>query len=397
MKAPVDSASERCPVCETPAPAAFYDGGEVPVFVNVLHDSREAARAAPQGRIELACCTACGHVWNRAFEPERLAYAPGYENSLHGSPTFVAWAESRARALVQHHRLSGARAVDVGGGRGEFAALLVAAGAGRALVVDPSAPTEGPSPSSSAVHVERRLFAPSDVDPETRLLLTRHVVEHIDRPTTFVTALAAAARHQGAGLYIEVPNALFTLRDLGLWDLIYEHCGYYTPSSLRTLCQRAGLSEVSLTEDFHGQFLAAEAPPRAEPNSAGDLPDAAEVSRMAQRFGVAANDLILRWGEWLERQRGRRVALWGVGAKGATFLGRVPGGESIVCGADVNPRKHGRFVAGTGHPIVAPTELRALGVEVLIVLNPAYVGEVSRSVRDLGLAGVEIFSTPDQP
>ena len=397
MKNPVDSASQRCPVCESPAPASFDDGGEVPVFVNVLHDSRDAARAAPRGRIELACCPKCGHVWNRAFEPERLAYAPGYENSLHGSPTFVAWAESRARALVQHHGLSGARAVDVGGGRGEFAALLVAAGAGRVLVIDPSAPTEGPLPSASAVHVERRLFGPSDVDPETRLLLTRHVVEHIDEPTAFVTALAAAARGQGAGIYIEVPNALFTLRDLGLWDLIYEHCGYYTPSSLRALCLRAGLREVSLTEDFHGQFLAAEAPPRAASHSQSDLPDVAEVSSLAQHFGVAASALTQRWADWLDRQTGRRVALWGLGAKGATFLSRVPGGESIVCGTDVNPRKHGRFVAGTGHPIVAPAELRELHIDALIVLNPAYVDEVRRSVAALGLAGIKILSAPDLP
>ena len=33
---------------------------------------------------------------------------------------------------------------------------------------------------------------------------------------------------------------LFTLRDLAIWDIIYEHCGYFVPESLASCFDEAG-------------------------------------------------------------------------------------------------------------------------------------------------------------
>jgi hypothetical protein len=40
--------------------------------------------------------------------------------------------------------------------------------------------------------------------------------------------------------YLEVPNGLFTLRDLGIWDLIYEHCQYFTAASFVAVVEAFG-------------------------------------------------------------------------------------------------------------------------------------------------------------
>gem|GEM_PF-4376242 len=72
-----------------------------------------------------------------------------------------------------------------------------------------------------------------------------------------------------------------------------------------------------------------------------------------------------------------KVALWGGGAKGATFANEVdPVGDLIDCVVDINPRKQGYFLPGTGHPIVSYRELPVRGVTDVILMNSNYRDEV---------------------
>lgn len=375
----------RCPVCNQSELEPFFDGGEVPLFVNVLHGDPGSAKSAARGRIELGGCQSCGFVRNIAFDESLLAYAPGYENSLHGSPTFQDWARDLSAGLVERHGLSGGRAVEIGGGRGEFMELLLEAGCAAGLVTDPSAPDDALEDRADLT-LERRLFDAADVTdttPPTKLILSRHVLEHIAEPMQFASMVADAARTAGAGVYLEVPNGLWTLRDLGIWDLIYEHCSYFTPSALTALLERAGLT-VEVAETFGGQFLSAEGRPGAAGASASEPAEAA-TARAA--FGQAHRDAVESWNERLDRWRaeGRRAAIWGAGSKGATFLNTVPSEGSIVCAVDVNERKWNRFVAGTGHPIVGPGALSATRVDTVIVMNPRYLEEISGMVQEAGV------------
>ena len=52
---------------------------------------------------------------------------------------------------------------------------------------------------------------------------------------------------------------------------------------------------------------------------------------------------------------------------------------------DINPRKEGMYVAGTGQPIVPPEFLRDYQADVVIVMNPIYIGEIQRVTHSLGL------------
>jgi len=72
------------------------------------------------------------------------------------------------------------------------------------------------------------------------------------------------------------------------------------------------------------------------------------------------------------------VAIWGAGAKGVTLVDLCdPERRLVACVVDINPRKQGRFVPGTGHPIVAPETLREKGIRHVIVMNPNYEQEVT--------------------
>jgi hypothetical protein len=59
-----------------------------------------------------------------------------------------------------------------------------------------------------------------------------------------------------------------------------------------------------------------------------------------------------------------------------------PDARRVAAVIDVNPAKQGRFLPGTGHPIVAPD--RAAAMAAVLVLNPNYTAEVAAALAGLG-------------
>ncbi|MDH5298928.1 MAG: hypothetical protein OEV91_07910, partial [Desulfobulbaceae bacterium] len=57
------------------------------------------------------------------------------------------------------------------------------------------------------------------------------------------------------------------------------------------------------------------------------------------------------------------------------------------CVVDMNPNKQDRYIPGTGHPIVAPTDLPRRGVKNVVLMNPNYRDE---NLRLLTEAGIEL-------
>jgi len=52
---------------------------------------------------------------------------------------------------------------------------------------------------------------------------------------------------------------------------------------------------------------------------------------------------------------------------------------------DINPNKHGKYIAGTGQKIVSPEFLRAYQPDVVIIMNPIYKSEIQQHLNRLGL------------
>jgi hypothetical protein len=192
-------------------------------------------------------------------------------------------------------------------------------------------------------------------------------------------------------LYFEVPNALLALRDLSVWNLVYEHPGNHTATSLAALFAAAGFEVLDLYESYERNFLGLEAR-RLERPAPGEPPAApvAETLRLAAALADHVAALRAAWRERLERlaAQGGRAAVWGAGAKGVSFLNllALAPGDASPAVVDVNPRKQGHFLPGTGQPILAPAALRALAPALVVVANPIYEAEVRAELRALGLA-----------
>ena len=68
------------------------------------------------------------------------------------------------------------------------------------------------------------------------------------------------------------------------------------------------------------------------------------------------------------------------------FLNQLEVASVISFVVDVNPYRQGTYLAGTGHEIVAPEELRALKPDTVIIMNSIYELEIREMLSEVGLA-----------
>jgi SAM-dependent methyltransferase len=375
-----NGSAASCPVCRSQSAKAVIDLGRLPVFCNVLWPSRELARNAPRGPLVLHLCEDCGMIGNSAFDSALVSYDGGYENSLHFSPTFQEYADRLVARLVDRYDLRRKTIVEIGSGRGDFLRMLCSAGSNTGVGFDPA--YEGPEfPAGDDVRLVADTFSRAHADLGADLVCCRHVLEHIEDPREFVTAIRDAM-DEGAVLYLEMPAAEYMLETAGVWDVIYEHCSFFTEPALRGLLESCGFEVLATGRDFGGQYLWAEASPsRAAKPSSTDASDLVEQARM---FAARSRAKVDEAGELLRSRKAASVALWGAGSKGVTFLNLVPAGTDIGSVVDVNPHKQGGHIAGAGQAVVPPEDLARRRVGTVLITNPLYREEVEARLADTG-------------
>jgi hypothetical protein len=81
-------------------------------------------------------------------------------------------------------------------------------------------------------------------------------------------------------------------------------------------------------------------------------------------------------------------AIWGAAAKGTTLANVMdPQNQRIPFLIDINPAKQGKYVPGTGHPILPPEHLRDRTGRVagILNMNPSYLEENRMILSQMGL------------
>ncbi|MDN3921585.1 class I SAM-dependent methyltransferase [Roseateles violae] len=372
----------RCPLCGGRELDTFVRRARQPVHQNLLADSAEAARGVARGQLDMSVCCACGFVFNSAFDAGLLSYGAQYDNTQSCSAHFEAYLDGLVRDLVERCGVRNSRIVEVGCGKGEFLRKLVSYPGARntGQGFDPS--YLGPaSDLDGRLQFHTRFYDADCADVPADVVICRHVIEHVAEPLPLLRSVHAALAQAGQPrVFFETPCVDWILRNQVVWDFFYEHCSLFSASTLGQAFERSGFKVERVDHVFEGQYLWLQASREPAPPSPGD----GRTLELARAYGRAEAQLRQRWQQRLAERPGR-IALWGAGAKGVTLANLVdPERRLIACVVDVNPNKQGRFLPGTGHPIVAPAELARHGVDAAVLMNPNYRQENLALLAALG-------------
>lgn len=369
----------------------FFTMLDVPIYCNLLWSDRQAALNCPKGDIKLAFCSDTGLITNVAFDPNKLDYDQDYENSLHYSPKFQQYAQSLAQDLVQRHQLKQKDIIEIGCGKGDFLISLCELGDNRGVGFDPSyVPRSEHEPLSDRVQFIQDFYSELYQTYSADFICCRHTLEHVTDPVKLLQPLRKAIGDRlETVIFFEVPNALDTFRHLAVWDIIYEHCCYFVPASLVKAFVDGGFEVKQVKEVFNGQFLCLEALPVSSDKgtAAVEVEPLETIRQDLATFTSKFNDKLAFWSDKLAqiRQKGQKAVAWGAGSKGVTFLNLLKEHDTVEYIVDLNPRKQGKYVAGSGQQIVAPEFLKEYQPELVIIMNPIYELEIRQLTRDLGL------------
>lgn len=384
-----------CPACDSGELVMGPRIDDVPVHVGVLWPSEQEARECPRGDIHLAFCRNCGFVHNALFDEALVDYSLSYDNALHYSSVFQEYEQELASYLVDRYDLHNDLIVEIGCGPAHFLGLLCQLGDNRGLGFDPSHdPAHLDELAVGRVEVVTGYYDETSRDIEAALLCARHVLEHIAEPLDMLRGLRRTLDGADTALYFEVPNALLALEQLSVWDLMYEHCGYFTTGSLERIFARSGFEVLAVREAYEGQFVSVEARPGVVKDDAVDNSELAKVASLVEAF---SEHLVLQKQAWDDRlseyhDEGKKTVVWGAGGKAVSFMSFLsePGLVDVL--VDVNPRKHGMYLAGSGQQIVSPESLVDLGPDVVVVMNALYRDEITETLDSLGLTETEVVT-----
>ncbi len=363
-----------CPVCGSRSTHSSVHRSALPVFQNVVWETCQAAKDAPSAPFELSTCKDCGFSFNGMFSSEAVTYDERYNNAV-PSDAFKQYYQSLISMLAKRFAIADGTVYDVGCGKGEFLQMFCAAVPGiYGIGIDPSCePVE-----RANFRLIRDVLKPSHFAPDTKLVVVRHVLEHIEKPVEFVEMLRTCV--PDVPVFVEVPDFDWIIRNRAFWDFCYEHCNYFTLESLAVALRAAGFRPIDQQTSFDGQYQWAICRPcdPARPPAGSGASAVADVAR----YDAVEKAEIDRVRKLADTNGG--LALWGMSTKGV-ILSVLLGDDRVLGGVDINPEKQGRFAGTSGVRINPPEWVLELPEGTpLLVMNPNYFDEISATVRELG-------------
>lgn len=326
----------------------------LPAFQNTLFASADAARRCVRGDLRLVQDLSTGFVHNAAFDPSVMQYDADYQNEQAHSAAFRVHLDQVLALILE--RFGGTRVLEIGCGKGAFLELL------RERGIDASG--IDPAYEGDADYIVKQPFAPG-IGIRAESIVLRHTLEHVRDPFAFLQNIAAA--NGGAGtIYIEVPCLDWILARHAWFDLFYEHVNYFRLDDVHRMFGRV----LDAGHLFGGQYLYAIADLASLTDPASNAPI---------RDARVPDDLFAGVQRALQHPARGRAIVWGAGAKGVMFAHHVVSrGGALDFAIDINPAKHGRFLASSALEVLPPQSPRAAltADDVVYVMNSNYLAEI---------------------
>jgi SAM-dependent methyltransferase len=373
-----------CPNCNSgDCCHPFYEVLGVPTNSCLLIEDRAQALGFPTGDIVLTVCHGCGFIFNAAWDVQRTIYSDQYEETQGFSPTFNTFNRALAEELISSCDIRGKTVLEIGCGKGEFLSLICELGGNRGIGYDPSFVPDRQR-SGQDIRFVREFFTEDTNETAPDLLCCKMTLEHIGETNRFVRSVRSVANQKDSIVFFQVPDVDRILKEGAFWDVYYEHCSYFSATSLRHLFTGTGFTVQRVWTGYDGQYLMILTRPAEQGSDvkSGDTDGVAAIIRMSGSFAAA---VARSRAAWLARLRnwaaaGQRTVLWGSGSKAVAFLTTLGMHDEVEHVVDINPYRAGKFLPVTGQRIVSPPFLRDYRPDNVVIMNPIYRDEIEREL-----------------
>lgn len=403
----------RCRICQqADMIEPLHSFGPQPV-AGYLDETANAARAAPRFPLQIMICTRCGLVQQSNDEAQALLLSKVYAQY---QPTYSMSATVRdyIEKFIDHSlAMAAARpgdlTVEIGSNDGGMLSLLNARKM-RALGVEPSKDLCSATRARGLL-VENGYFGGSFSDNlakihgSAKLILTRHTLEHAFDPLDFLRGISGLLAADGLAV-IEVPYVGLQMQNNQFQSLTFQHITHFSLISLSSALRAAGLTliDARFVNMDGGSVVAFASKGKGAP--ARFIADGVTLERavyMDQPRGHS--DYFASVGHIIETTRshvvkisksGASVGAYGAGSKGQALLNMlsldVPLIDFVI---DDTPGYAGRFIPGTGIPVIAGTDPIAENCDTVLVTAPTHVHEIVAKERQrLGRHARFLATTP---
>jgi SAM-dependent methyltransferase len=333
---------------------------------NKLHNSLKSALKEKKANTTLYRCKDCGFLFNASFNPKNTKYSSKYDNSQEHSPYFLGYLKKIAERLTKKYNLKNKSVVEVGCGKGYFLKLLYDYGVNDIRGFDPSYINFNPLIDKLVV---KEYFNIKNIKRKVDFIICRHVLEHVPDPREFISSIAKCLKDDGI-MYFEFPSLEWIIKNKVFFDFFYEHCNYFTKSSIIALFDQFGFKNVKFNYGLRGQYFQLEisrSPKKRYNFRSMNLSQLSQnINKKIEDYRKVIDDL-------------NNFVIWGAGAKGVTFLNRLSiNRHKCRYVIDINPNKQNKFIPITGQRIVSPRIFEKENIKNVIIMNQVYEKEIKR-------------------
>jgi SAM-dependent methyltransferase len=352
-----------CAACGGADLDQFLDLGASPIADAYTATADEVSPTYP---LQVAVCAKCRLVQLLEVVDGQTLFGTGYSFYSSASPPLSAYHERYARdVLARHGDLAERGVVEVGCNDGD---LLRHFDPDQSIGIDPAV---GPTAAARerGLTVETRPFTAAFA-AELRgafgaqgIVIANHVLAHVEDVADVLAGVHTLLAEDGLA-FVEVqylPDLLVN----NAFDLVYhEHRNFFALSSLQQAAGRTGLHVVDARlTDRQGGSLRVTLARQAVRSAAADAILASEgwLDNFAAYEGMQGRAERIRARLWdLLAEQSGITAVYGAPAKATTLLNfcGLTAAELPWC-VDTTPAKQGRFIPGTGIPIVSPDHMGA--------------------------------------
>lgn len=310
-------------------------------------------------------CCICGHV--QLIEQLQGDYYEEYLMSHSHVKKMQEFQKQQATAFIEHFGLQSARFFEAGCGDGQFSLILKGLGC-EILANEPSVKARRACEKKGLATIGG--YVKQGSLPELKgtfdAVVARQVLEHVPVPNDFMRGLREILKPGGVGL-IEVPSIEQTIEQDRFFDFFPDHLSYFSSESLAHLFSRNMFEVIRIFRAMDGEYNEAWIKRK-------EMPELANIQSAAVSISGAFRDFLNA-----ESVAGRKVAIWGAGAKGVLTLAMVEV-NSVAYLVDLDPVKHGRFLPVSHLQVSPPGRLLEEPVDTVIITALAYKDEI---VHDL--------------